>query len=56
MRQLLNRPRTDILVATPGRLIDLMENGGIQKRFSNLREWNVYITTTADSARNTCPR
>ena len=30
--------RADVLVATPGRLVDLLENGGIRPRFAKLGE------------------
>ncbi|OXC68994.1 hypothetical protein AYX13_02283 [Cryptococcus neoformans] len=33
----LKSKRADILVATPGRLLDLMENGGIKTRFAQLK-------------------
>ncbi|KAK8866194.1 hypothetical protein IAR55_001345 [Kwoniella newhampshirensis] len=34
----LKSKRVDILVATPGRLLDLLENGGIKARFSQLTD------------------
>lgn len=37
VKNLKNR-RADILVATPGRLVDLLENYGLQPRFSQLCE------------------
>ncbi|ORX36028.1 P-loop containing nucleoside triphosphate hydrolase protein [Kockovaella imperatae] len=33
----LQSQRCDVLVATPGRLIDLLDNGGIQPRFAQLK-------------------
>ncbi|KAL7420942.1 hypothetical protein Q5752_004896 [Cryptotrichosporon argae] len=33
----LKNGRADVLVATPGRLVDLIENGGIRPRFAQLR-------------------